>query len=184
MPHLVFLVEEGSMQAMLQEFLPRILPDGVEFVAIAHQGKQDLKRKLVRKIQHYRKPEARFIVVQDQDRGDCIRVKAELTALCEQAARSDSLVRIVCHELESWYLADLAAVEAALGANGVVRQQQKAKFRNPDRIELPEHELRVMIPTYNKIRDSQAIGRHLDPDNTRSPSFRAFVDGVRRIALP
>lgn len=183
MAHLVFLVEEGSMRAMLEEFLPRILPEGVDFVAIAHEGKQDLKRKLVRKIRGYLVPEARFIVVQDQDRGDCLRIKGELKALCEQAARPDSLVRIVCRELESWYLADLAAVAAAMGMDGLVRQQQKAKFRNPDRIELPEHELRVMVPEYNKIRDSKVIGRHLDPDNTRSPSFRNFVSGVRRMAL-
>ena len=34
---------------------------------------------------------------------------------------------------------------------------------------------------YQKISGSRAIGPLLDPDNTRSPSFAAFIQGLRRL---
>lgn len=182
MPHLVFFVEEGSMEAMLKEFLPRIIP-GADFVTIAHQGKSDLERMLVRKIRGYQVPGARFIVVRDQDSSDCMRIKQNLTALCRKAGKPDALVRIACREMESWYLADLAAVEAALGVTGLVGKQNSRKFRNPDYLHHPDNELRDLLDgAYRKKPHSEAIGRRLDPENTRSPSFRNFVTGVRRMA--
>lgn len=36
---LVFLVEERSMKTLLEGILPRILPEGVYFQVIPHEGK-------------------------------------------------------------------------------------------------------------------------------------------------
>jgi hypothetical protein len=34
------------------------------------------------------------------------------------------------------------------------------------------------------VGGSRAIGRYLDTENTRSPSFRALIAGIRRLASP
>ena len=49
-----------------------------------------------------------------------------------------SLIRIACRELESFYLADLQAVEQALGLSGIASQQQTRRYREPDRLQVAE----------------------------------------------
>jgi hypothetical protein len=39
---LIFLVEEPSIEIVLTEILPKIIPAEVSFYCISHQGKQDL----------------------------------------------------------------------------------------------------------------------------------------------
>jgi hypothetical protein len=184
MRELVFLLEEESAKAMLEGLLPRILLPEIHYRLIPFEGKQDLERQLVRKIRAYRNPEAHFIVMRDQDsHADCHELKATLKALCQEAGRPDTIVRIVCRELESFYIADLAAVEAALGLANLARHQRRRKFRTPDAIASPSAELvRLTDGRYQKVGGSRAIGRYLDADNTRSASFRALIVGIRRLA--
>ncbi len=95
------------------------------------------------------------------------------------------MVRIACRELETFYIADLAAVEAALGLANLARHQGTRKFRTPDAIASPSSELvRLTRGRYQKVGGSRAIGRYLDTENTRSPSFRALIAGIRRLASP
>ena len=44
--NLVFFLEERSMKELLDGILPRILPEGVAFQTIPHQGKSDLAKSL------------------------------------------------------------------------------------------------------------------------------------------
>ncbi len=60
MRRIVFLLEELSMQALLQALLPRFFPD-LSFLCIPHEGKQDLEKSIPRKIKAWRDPDARFI---------------------------------------------------------------------------------------------------------------------------
>ena len=113
MNQIVFFLEEPSAVAMLEGFLPKILPSGLSFRCIPFEGKQDLEKQLVKRIRGYRVPGARFVVLRDQDSGDCKNIKSILFQKCKEAMRSDILIRIACYELESWYLADLSAVEKA-----------------------------------------------------------------------
>lgn len=59
--------------------------------------------------------DAHFIVMRDQDSGDCYQIKDRLLNLSREAGRPNALVRIACKELESFYLGDLNAVEQGLG---------------------------------------------------------------------
>ncbi len=149
---------------------------------IPFQGKQDLEKQLVRRIRGYQNPEARFLVLRDQDSNpDCTAVKARLTALCHEAGRSDTVVRIACRELETFYLADLAAVEKGLDLKGLAKHQGSRKFRSPDHLGSPAKELTTLTKGYyQKIGGSRAIGPCLDPSNTRSDSFRNLVAGIRK----
>ena len=41
MNKIVFMLEEPSMKELLDKLLPKVLPRGVDFVTIPHEGKQD-----------------------------------------------------------------------------------------------------------------------------------------------
>jgi hypothetical protein len=181
MKHLVFLLEEPSAKEMLDGLLPRLLP-GVNYRCIVFEGKQDLEKNLVKKIRAYRVPNSQFIVLRDQDAGDCYTIKQKLVELCKKANKPDSLIRIVCRELESWYLADLKAVELGLNISGLAKHQNSQKYRSPDYLHFPSKELKQLThDKYQKVVGSRNIGPHLDLTNKRSNSFRVFIEGIRKM---
>lgn len=184
MKELVFLVEELSAKAMLESLLPRILNADIRFRCIPFQGKQDLEKQLARKIRGYQNDRARFIVLRDQDsHPDCTMIKRRLLDLCAESGKSNRcLVRLACKELETFYLADLHAVEQALELRGLAAKQHSRKFRTPDQLGSPSRELKTLTSQgYEKIAGSRAIGMHLDIHNERSPSFRNLVAAIRRL---
>lgn len=184
MKELVFLLEEPSAKAMLESLLPRMLDPAISLRFIPFDGKSDLEKQMIGKLRGYLNPQARFIVMRDQDNTpDCRVIKNSLLKRCEESGRlGASLVRIACRELESFYLADLAAVEKALGMNGLAKQQEKAKFRNPDAMQKPSNELIILTKRrYQKVEGSRMIGQHLDVGNTRSSSFKNLIGGIKRM---
>lgn len=181
---LVFLLEERSAKVMLEGLLPRMLDERIEFKLIAFEGKQDLEKRMTMRMQGYVNPDARFIIMRDQDNApNCKKLKLNLVNKCKASGKGHySLVRIACRELETFYLADLLAVERALGVKGLSSKQRGAKFRNPDYLVSPSHELKVITgQQYEKISGSRAIGLHLDVEVSRSDSFRNLVVGIKRL---
>jgi len=181
MRQIVFLLEESSMKGFLDVFLPRILPPGVEFKTIPHEGKQDLEKSIPRKLRAWQNPEVRFIIVRDLDGANCLRVKEELCRICMEAGRRDSLVRIACNELESWFLGDLTAVALAFNKPSIAPLQRKAKFRNPDVLTNAAQELKRIVPGYQKRKGARMIAKHIDTMRNCSNSFQVFVEGVSRV---
>jgi hypothetical protein len=184
MKELVFLLEEESAKAMLESLLPRILNTGIKSRLLAFEGKQDLEKQMVRKMKHYINPHARFIVMRDQDATpDWRDLKKALLTRCTEAGRNNvSLVRIACRELETFYLADLAAVETGLGIKGLAKQQGIAKFRAPDQLQKPSKELLTLTKhRYQKVSGSRIIGQYLDVGNERSCSFKNLIAGIKRM---
>lgn len=184
MKELVFLLEEESAKVMLESLLPRMLDVGIKPRLLAFEGKQDLEKQMVKRMKGYLNPHARFIVMRDQDATpDCRVVKEALLARCADAGRQGvALVRIACHELESFYLDDLAAVEAGLGINTLAKYQNTAKFRNPDVLQNPSKDLQTLTKQrYQKVSGSRLIGQHLNVDNERSSSFKNLIAGIRRM---
>ena len=105
-----------------------------------------------------------------------------LAALCQQAGRGDALVRVACHELESFYLGDLAAVERGLDIRGLAAKQGQIKFRAPDRVASPSEELyKLTNGKYQKVAGSRAIGRYLDLENNCSRSFTVLLSGIKKM---
>jgi hypothetical protein len=180
---LVFLLEERSMKRALEGLLPRLLPDDISYQLVPHEGIPDLERSIPRKLRSWTEPDVRFIILRDQERHpDCRVIKAQLTEICTKAGRPDTLVRIVCRALESWFLADLEAVEKGMRVQNLSKHQSRTDCRAPDAVIAPQDALKRMAPKYQKLSGARAIGPHLDLENTRSASFRAFIDGVRRMA--
>jgi len=184
MKELVFLLEEPSARAMLDSLLPRFLNKEITHRLIPFEGKQDLEKQITRKIRGYLNPLARFIVIRDQDNNpNCLNIKKNLIKLCGESGRGHHcLVRIACTEIETFYLADLLAVENALEIPELSRYQQSKKFRAPDYLGCPSRELRILTKNkYEKVRGSRLIGGHLQIDNERSPSFKNLIAAIRRM---
>ncbi len=177
---IVFLLEERSMKEALEGLLPKLLPSD-KYRFVVHQGKQDLEKSIPRKLRAWRTPGVRFVVIRDQDCQDCLAVKQTLTDLCRDSGREDTLIRIACHELESWYLGDLAAVERGMKSKNLARLQRKKKYRDPDRLANAAQEIKKLARGYQKLSGSRAIGPHLNPENNSSKSFNVFISGLTRI---
>ena len=78
--------------------------------------------------------------------------------------------------------ADLQAVETALEIEGLSNLQEKAKYRKPDRMQLPSKELKKLTKNrYQKVGGSRLIGEHLRLDNSRSTSFHHFISAVHMV---
>lgn len=176
---LVFMLEERSMKELLDGILPAILPDGVSFQTIPHEGKSDLEKSLPIKLRAWNEPNVAFVVVHDQDSNNCIALKRHLTELCSGFGRR-VLIRIPCHELESWYWGDLKAVSEAYGKD-LTGLGQKKSYREPDRIENPKRELKRFIPEMGQIDGARRIAKHMSISANTSYSFRVFIDGILRL---
>jgi hypothetical protein len=181
MTKLVFMLEEPSMRQALLGFLPRLLPDEVLFQIIPHEGKSDLERSLPTKLKAWREPGVRFVVIRDNDGGDCVALKHRLAAICAESGRPDSLVRIACQELEAWFLGDLAAVARAMDQPALARKQNTKKYRDPDRLGNAPQEMDRLWPGYRKTDGARRIGRELSTDGNRSKSFQVFVAGLKKL---
>ncbi len=183
MKTLVFLLEEPSAEEMLKGVLPRILSEDIYCKYLIFEGKQDLEKKMELRIRGWRLPNSCFIVMRDQDSGDCERIKRELKKKCRNAGRSDTLVRIACQELESFYLGDLAAVEMGLSLRSLSTKQNKERYRDPDGTPNPAEELRrITNLKYQKVSGSRAIGPFLSIDSSnRSNSFNVLVSGIKSL---
>lgn len=130
--------------------------------------KQDLEKSIPRKIRAFRQPEIQFVIMMDQDSNDCLRLKNRLLELCREGGRSNCLVRIVCHELESWFLGDLAALGQAFNMPNLALSQREAKFRQPDQLSNPAQVLQTLVPQYQKVSGARAVAKHLKiSENTK-----------------
>lgn len=181
MTQLVFFLEEPSAKEMLKGLLPRLLPVDVTAQYVVFEGKQDLEKRLPMRLKAWLQPDAKFIVMRDQDNGNCVTIKQNLLDKCTASGKPESLVRIACHELETFYLGDLNAVVLAIGPASIGKLQNKAKFKKPDRLANPSEELKKLAPSYQKVSGSRAIGPLLDINNNQSNSFNALINGVKRL---
>ncbi len=181
MKELVFLLEEPSAKAMIEGILIDKIPEDLHIRYIVFEGKQDLEKQITKKLKGYHNQEAIFIILRDQDSGNCQDIKTKLKQKCQEANKSQTVIRIACRELESWYLADLKAVEKAYQKTNLSLRQNEKKFRNPDNIESPSKELKFLVPEYQKINGSRMIAPYLNLENTRSYSFYHFIKSVKKI---
>ena len=180
-PQIVFFLEERSAREMLEGLLPKIVPPDTHVEYRVFEGKRDLDKRLAKHLLAWYQPNTRFVVLRDQNHSDCHTIKAGLTKQCAACGKPDALVRIACHELETFYLGDLAAVARAIGPQGLARHQNKAKYRNPDQLANAAQELKSIAPSYQKIASSRAIAPHLNITQNRSPSFNALVSGIQKL---
>ena len=168
------------MRELLESLLPRFFP-GLAFLCVAHEGKSDLDRSIPRKLQAWKEPGVRFIVVRDNDNANCLELKRRLLALCQGAGRPDTLVRLVCQELESWFIGDLEALGQAF-EQSLNTPKNRKRFLDPDGWQKPSVELERIVPSFQKRSGARAMSQRLRIDGNKSRSFQHFVSGVSRVA--
>jgi len=177
----IFLLEEYSMKALLDDLLPRLVPE-LRFLCVPHEGKQDLEKSVPRKLRAWQEPGARFVIVRDNDGGDCAELKKRLVGLCAAARPGVFLVRIAVQELEAWYIGQLDGLGHVFGKPSVEHLWDRARYRNPDAVVRPSEEIKRLVPEFQRVSGARRMAPVLLPETNRSHSFCVFVDGVRRIA--
>lgn len=180
MSRIVFLLEEYSMKVLLDGLLPRLYP-GLPFLCVPHEGKQDLEKSIPRKLRRWHEPGVRFVVVRDNDGGDCQGVKGALAEAAREGGRSDTLIRIACQELEAWYFGapDVLAAAFRVRRRGTI--DQNARYRDPDAIVQPAKALAEMVSDFQKVSGARRMGQVLTREN-RSRSFQVLLAGLDAIA--
>lgn len=168
------------MRTLLDGLLPRIFP-GISFLCVPHEGKQDLEQSIPRKLRAWREPGVCFVVLRDNDGGDCKSLKQRLRNLCLEGHREDALVRIACQELEAWYIGDPDALAEVFEDDRLRRIGSKARFRDPDTVARPADELARLIPKYQKVSGARAMAKHLSRERNRSRSVQSLIEGVERL---
>jgi hypothetical protein len=175
---LVILTEEESMEVTLRALLPKL---GIaDFQIVTFQGVGDLETSLTRRIRAWRDPNARFLVIRDNENGNCRARKHRLQDLVQAAgATRRAKVRIVMQELEAWFLGDCAALEkAGLLAPG----SRPAWLRDPETEAQPVLRLKKLEPGYGKVTGARRIAPHLDPRRNQARSFHATLNAIRELA--
>ncbi|MER0440873.1 DUF4276 family protein [Emticicia sp. W12TSBA100-4] len=180
-----FLLEEPSMENVLNEILPKILPKGFILNSNCflrpHQGKSDLRKSIPNKVRAFSHSpeEVKIVILHDQDSNDCKELKRQIEDLCLQNGHCPVLIRIVCRELESWYLGDMDAIQQIYPRFKANNYKRVAKFRNPDICNASD-ELKKIIPDFQKGYASREISKHLNIEENQSESFKQFRDGIRK----
>lgn len=165
------------MKDLLDNFLPRLFPE-LCFRCISYQGKQDLDRNIIQILRSWNDPGIRFVIVRDNDGGDCHALKERLRQLCREGRRPDTLIRIVCQELEAWYLGDPGAMADAFDDEKLRNIGRQARFRNPDIIAKPSDDVKKLVPAFQKTSGARQMAQHLTREGNRSHSFAVFLNGI------
>jgi Domain of unknown function (DUF4276) len=197
-------VEEPSMEAYLQELLPRIaLPVATPRI-IVHSGKQKLLKDVPIRLSGYSRTRQEHrplnLILVDRDDNDCKALKAILEEAAVNVglrtktgggiAPFDVVNRIVVRELEAWHFGDVAGLAAEYP--GVqTRLVKQAKYRDPDAIagRASDALLRVLqaaghykgVNTLPKIETARRMGQRVDFTQNRSESFNQFIRGLRAL---
>ena len=180
MRRVVFLLEESSMKVLLDGLLPRLFPD-LPFQCVPHEGKQDLEKSIPRKLRAWREPGVRFVVVQDNDDSDCLARKQHLAGITRSSGRPDTIVRIVCQELEAWYFGAPDALANAFARPNLRALAGRARFRDPDAIVQPARALAERVEEFQKVSGARRMAQELTRKN-RSRSFQVLIAGIDCLA--
>lgn len=189
MKHIHIFVEEPSIKKVLDNIVPKVLPENTFFSVYPHQGKQDLERALNTTLPSISKiPGARIIISRDQDSSDCIELKNILKNIINGRVSCQYKIRIVCKELESWFLGDLMALERAFPRFKAESIAGKAEIRDVDSIVNPSTYILKVIPEYSKteylpkVENAERISQFMVLDGNQSKSYNQMIEAVKYLA--
>ena len=168
----------GFLEGIRRLFDPEIAQS--KWKIIPHQGKQHLLGGLPTTFRALASigGDKKIVVLCDQDSDDCRELKREIRNKIPTAFRGRTLIRIVCCELEAWYLGDKKALVDAYPDCGRIGSRDWRK--NPDGFSKPSSKIREKARGFNKVAAGEKVsGKIRNLENNRSPSFRVFVSGLR-----
>jgi hypothetical protein len=186
----------------LTQLLLKILPSNVTSKIHAYRGKQDFFEKVPNRLKGYQAwlpPELKIVVLIDEDREDCLKLKKQLEDMaisaglitkssCQKDKSFQVLNRIVVEELEAWFFGDVQAIRQAYPkvSPNLANQQP---YRDPDAIKGGTWEAleRVLKKAgyhpggLEKYKASSEISKYMNPKSNRSKSFQVFYQGLLEI---
>lgn len=176
---IVIFTEEASMNAALEGLMVTQFPhliQGLNWFLIDFNGKSDLEKRFPERMRKWNYGEPLFLILRDNDGSDCEKLKNRLVKLASPIDKPFK-VRVVCQELESWFLGDNQAVTEAYPSarfsNGV------AKYREPDRMTNASQVLGELTGDFSKVGRASAIAPHLDPTRNLSLSFQVLFETLQ-----
>lgn len=184
MPQLVILCEEPSAAVMVRAYCAREFHQH-EIVVVEHEGISDLKSSVERKLKAWTRDSARFIILLDNDGKDCFARKKTWLSLVPDFRREHAKVRLVCQELEAWYLAEPEALRDAqmIDEKKLRAMQTDRLLRQPDQILNAKAVFRRHVNVLGQIDTARRVGPFLRCERSRSPSFRTFCATVSTFLL-
>ncbi len=170
------------MYETLTRVVEKMNLNGVLTKIVTHQGVQDLERSLRIKLPNWNTPDTGFLILRDNDNGDCFARKQHILKIVNDAGKSEvTKVRIVCQELEAWFLGDAEALEKA----GYLKAGKRPKSvrGNPDEKPEPTALLdKITQPDVGKVGRAKKISPYLAIDRNLSTSFANTVSAIRELA--
>lgn len=186
MVRIEILVEEPSMKEFLNILLPKVIQEpwqlNENYFIRSFEGKNDLQKNIpskVRVLSNWNHEKVGVVIMQDQDSSDCKVLKNKLLDICNQNGNCPKLVRIVCRELESWYIGDFEAVNKAYPKFKYQNFLKTAKFRIPDSCNASD-EIKKLIPEFQKVGGAKKIAPFIDIQKNKSESFQQTISGLKR----
>ncbi len=179
---LVILTEEKSMRVTLESVIKAfdIVSDNI--MILEHRGVYDLLNSFRNKMRNWQTPNTRFLILRDNDNGDCLAHKKELLEIAQRAGReNDVKVRIVCQELEAWFIAEPEALEKA----EYLKVGSRPAFLkgNPDLVRKPSDEIKKAFKGYQKVLGASKISPHLTKENNTSKSFLNSINAIEQMLI-
>ncbi len=186
MARIEILVEETSMKEFLTILLPNVMEKPWElnnnYFIRSFEGKNDLQKNIPSKVKYlsnWNHESVGIVVMQDQDSSDCKVLKQKLLNICNENGTCPKLVRIICKELESWYIGDFVALNKAYPKFNYLNYIKKAKYRNPDICNASD-EIKRLIPEFQKVGGAKRIAPFIKIDINKSESFQQTISGLKR----
>ena len=179
---IIFMTEEPSMGHALRILLPKVCPDFREFehwLILNHQGKSDLEQSYPKKMANWQEPGIKFIILRDNDGSDCRNLKKRLVSIVPSGTH-EFQIRIVCQELESWFLGDMQAVIEAYPRAKRNPHFNHISKQDPDQLTNASDLIKQLTGTGAKILRAEAIARRMQLAENRSTSFHVFILGLRK----
>ena len=151
-----FLVEDYSTKKFLEGILPRLGFEQYDFNIKSHRGKEDLTSNLHKIVPSLSKRAQQIIIILDQDKQDCMKLKNELNEKMVHCA-CEYKIRIACYELEAWFLGDMTAISKCSPRFKASFFQGKEKYRDIDNFTKikPSTEIENIIPDWKKDYSSK-----------------------------
>jgi len=171
------------MEVTLRELLKRLHPElqeGDGFFIQSFSGKSDLEKNIPKRMGNWSYGDPTFVILRDADGGDCKVIKERLVNLA-RASGKPFRVRIVCQQLESWFLGDGEAVKSAFPR--AVISNETRKYRNPDLLSNASDELGLVTGDYSKVARARLISPHLTEEGNRSGSFQVLCRTFRELLV-